>query len=193
MTVKRSVKIASIVLVAIIALTIGIVLYGNGTFVSAEQLQTEGFVSTSSERYTADFYNNKNEVFEVTVQLSIMDPEFSLASMIVYFSNHSGTLDSLNLAFTSQGPGQFIQCYFESPTSVPATVTTPDGLNTVVQVNDMGKTGTSSFYLQFLILPFQTNNFEFQVTFTLLQSGFPLTRQTGTTQVELPTTFTNST
>ena len=191
---KRSIKVASIVLAVIIVLTIGIVLYGNGTFVSAEQLHTRGFVSTEFKNYVADFYRSENEVFEVSVQLGIMDPEFPIVSMYVYFSNHSGTLDSLSLGFAAQGVAGFIQCYFESPASVPATVTTPDGQNTIVQVNDPGKMGTSSFYLEFLVVPLlQANNFEFQVKFTLLSSGFPLTRQAGSTQTELPLTFANAT
>ncbi|MGD0978829.1 MAG: hypothetical protein ABR962_06760 [Candidatus Bathyarchaeia archaeon] len=191
--IKRSVKAASIVLVVVVAITVAVALYVNGAFVSAEQLQTQGFVSSGPKRYTVDFYKNNNEVFEVNVQLSVMDPEFNLATMMVYFSNHSGTLDSLTLSFTSPSINQFIRCYLETPTSVPATVTTRDGLNTNVQLTGLGKMGIGSFYLQFLIQPFQANNFEFQVNFALLQTGLPPIRQTGTAQIQLPTTFTNAT
>jgi hypothetical protein len=189
---KRSVKAASIALVVIVAITIVGALYVNGAFISSEQLQTQGFVSSGDKRYTVDFTKNNNTMFEVNVQLMVTAPEFDLNTMIVYFSNHSGTLALLSLSFTSPSVNQFIQCYLTTPTSVPATVTTPDGLNTNIQLTDLAKTGQGSFYLQFLIQPYQTNNFQFQVNFALLQ-GFPPTRQTGTAEIVLPTKLTNST
>jgi hypothetical protein len=47
MAMKRSIKIVSVVLIVIVVLTIGIVLYNSGAFVSTKQLQTEGFKQLS--------------------------------------------------------------------------------------------------------------------------------------------------
>jgi len=192
---KPRMRVVSIVLVVIIAVTITIVLCNNGTFVSAEQLQTEGFVLTPSKEYAASFYRDKTEVNDVSLLLEPVPPHSFFASMTVYFSNHPGILDSLSLDFKpAQGLGGVIQCYFESPTSVPATVKTgADGLSTIVEANDLGTTGEGSFYLQFLIEPFQANSFWFEVNFTMRPTGFPPTRQTGSAQIELPFTFANST
>ena len=191
---KRSVKAASVVLLAaIIALTIAIVLYSNGTFASTVQLQTEGFFSTASGEQAADFYRNTNEVIDVSLGMMAVNPLSYFAEVDVYVSNHTGILDSLYLTFVGPSLAQPIQCYLQTPGSVSATVKLGADLSTIVEVNDLEATQTGSFFLQFLIGPGEAQSFLFEVKFTMRPTGFPPTRQSGYAQTELPFKFVNAT
>jgi hypothetical protein len=90
---KPYIKVASIVLAVIVALTIVFVLYNSGAFVSTEQLQTEGFKPwsiagiTQPGSYVASFYRNKSEVVEVSVDVDAVLPPQGLAGVTFYISH----------------------------------------------------------------------------------------------------------
>jgi hypothetical protein len=197
---KRSIKIASIVLAVIFVLTIGIVLYDAGAFVSTEQLQTEGFKQLSipdSETYAASFYSNKVEVAEVSVDVGLVMPQQGLAYMQFYISHEVGMLDSLYLEFTPTNPGAFIQLYLERPGARPWPLmvfqTSSDARSTIVGVDDLGSIGTGTVGLAFFLRPYQATSFWFELNFTMHASGSLLTRQVGSAQIELPITLANAT
>lgn len=195
---KRNFKIASIVLAAIVVLTIGIVLYDSGAFVSTEQLQTEGFKQQSipdSETYIASFYSNKIEVADVSVDVGSVMPQQDLAQMTFYVAHEVGILDSLYLEFTPTGAP--IQLYLERPGAQlwPPMVfqTSSDGISTIVGVEDLGSLGIGTIPLNFYLGSQTNESFWFQVNFTMHTSGSLLTRQVGSAQIELPITLANAT
>jgi hypothetical protein len=194
---KRSIKIISIILAVIVILTIGIVLYNSGAFVSAEQLQTDGFkqLTTSNSTYLATFHSDKVEVAEVSVDLGVVEPQQGLAGMTFYISHSIGTIDSLYLEFTPNAGG-FIQVYLERPSTQiwPPMIfqTSTDGRSTIVGVSDLGFLGIGTIGLNFYLEPSQTS-FWFEANFTMHPTGFPPTRQVGSAQIELPITFANAT
>ncbi|MGD0027561.1 MAG: hypothetical protein ABSC91_01320 [Candidatus Bathyarchaeia archaeon] len=195
---KRSIKIASIVLAVIFALTIGIVLYDAGAFVSTERLQTEGFkeLAIDSETHIASFYSDKVEVADVSVDVGLVMPQQGLAYMQFYIGHEVGMLDSLYLEFTPTGAP--IQVYLEKPGAQlwPPMVfqTSSDGISTIVGVDDLGLLGTGTIPLNFYLGSYQTNeSFWFEVNFTMHATGSLLTRQVGSAQIELPIAFANAT
>lgn len=200
---KRSVKIVSIVLAAIVVLTIGIVLYDVGAFVSTEQLQTEGFqkLLNDPETYVADFYSGKVEVAEVSLDVGLVMPQQDLAYMTFYIAHEvgsAGVFDSLYLEFTPTNPGSFIHVYMERPGPQlwPPMVfqTSSDGMSTIVGVDDLESLGIGTIPLNFYLGPYQTTeSFWFEVNFTMHASGSLLTRQVGSAQIELPITLANAT
>jgi hypothetical protein len=198
---KRSIKVASIVLVVIVALTIVIVLYGSGAFVSTEQLQTEGFKPwtianfTSPGSYVATFYRNNNRLADVSVNVGLVMPQQNLAGITFSISHEAGMLDSLYLEFTPTNG--FIQVYLERPGAQiwPSMIfqTSTDGRSTIVGVEDLGLIGIGTIGLNFYVDPSGTTAFWFEVNFTMHQTGFPPTRQAGLAQVQLPLTYANAT
>jgi hypothetical protein len=201
MAMKRSVKIASIVLAVIVVLTVGIVLYDSGAFVSTEQLQTEGFKElwTDPETHIAGFYSDKVEVAEVSVGVGLVMPQQGLAYMTFYIAHEVGmqkhNIDSLYLEFTPTSAP--IQVYLERPGAQlwPPMVfqTSSDGISTIVGVNELGSLGIGTIPLNFYLGSQTNESFWFQVNFTMHPSGSLLTRQVGSAQIELPITLANAT
>ena len=186
---RRSVKISSVVLAVIVAVTIGIVLYNNVTSVSTEQLRTGGF-EVENGWTGATFYSGNTSVAEVGVLVGSIDPQQGVAYMQFYIAPDSGMLDSFSVELT---PQVAMQCYVESP-SVPAIITRDvDGISTIVKVKDLGVAGAATLALDFYLQPYQTDSFGFEVNFTMHQIDFPQTRQVGLAQVELPITYANAT
>ena len=185
---RRSVKISSVVLAVIVAVTVGIVMYNDVTAVSTEQLRAGGFESENGW-IGADFYSGNTSVAEVGVLVGSVDSQQGVAYMQFYIAPNSGMLDSFSVEFTPQG---IMQCYVESP-SVPASVTRGAGTSTIVEADDLGTAGIATLTLDFYLQPYQTSNFLFEVNFTMHQIGFPQTRQVGSTQAELPITYANTT
>jgi hypothetical protein len=198
---KRSIKIASIVLAVIVTLAVGTVLYNSEALVSPEQLRTEGFKLwsiagvTQLGSYVATFYKNKTEVAEVSVDVDPVMPQLGLASMKFDISHEVGVIDSLYLEFTPMNG--LIQLYLERPGAQiwPPMIfqTSSDGRSTIVGVDHLGLIGIGTIELNFYLEPQQTTGFWFYVNFTMRPTGFLTTRQAGSAQVELPITYANAT
>jgi hypothetical protein len=208
---KRSIKIASIVLVAIVVLTIGIVLYDSGAFLSTEQLQTEDFKQQSypnSETYEATFYSNNVEVADASVYIGPVTPQQGLASMTVYIEPGQGAgltssntptwmLDSFHLELTPARNGGLIRWYLETPEAPPWThmvfqTSNEDPTTTIVGADNLGAIGYL-VSLAFYVEAYGATSFRFELNFTMHETGSLFTRQAGSAQIELPVTLANAT
>jgi hypothetical protein len=200
---KRTIKIVSIVLAVIIVLAIGTVLYDSGTFVSTEQLRTDGWTQlwTDPETHCADFYSGNVDVAEISVDVGLVMPQQDLAYMTFNIAHSVAMLgspfDSLYLEFTPTNPSTFIQWYLEKPEAQvwPPMVfqTSSDGMSTIVGVDHLGLLGTGTLVLNFFLEPYQATSFWFEVNFTMHANG-SLTRQAGeSAQIEIPITYANAT
>jgi hypothetical protein len=195
---RQAIKIVSIVLIVIVAFTIGILLYENETFVSTEQLQFKLQQPANPVwSYAGTFYSGKTDVAEIATSTGGVEPPYGLASFTFYISHSSGILDSLYLELTPANGG-FIVVYLEKPESQiwPSMIfqSSPDGTGTIVGVSNLGSLGMGTLGLNFYLEPQNgANSFWFAVNFTMRPTGFPQTRQAGSTLVELPITYANTT
>ena len=197
----KRIAIASVFLMVIVVLTVGIVLYGSGVFVPTGQLRTDGFKQLSfpnNETSEARFYNNKIEVAIVDAGAGLVgEPMQNLAGMRFYVSHETGVLDSLYLEFTPMNPGAFIEVYLERSSSQiwPPMIfqTSTDGSSTVMGVSDLGLLGIGTIGLNFYLEPSGTTGFWFEANFTMHTAGFPPTHEAGSAQIGLPFTFATTT
>ena len=208
---NRSIKIASIVLAAIVVLTVGIVLYDSGAFLSTEQLQTEGFKQQSypnSETYEATFYSNNVEIADASVYIGPVTPQQGLASMAVYIEPGQGAgltsstptwmLDSFHLELTPARTGGIIRWYLETPEAPPWThmvfqTSSEDPTSTIVGADNLGAIGLDPVSLAFYVEAYGATSFRFELNFTMHETGSLFTRQAGSAQIELPITLANAT
>jgi hypothetical protein len=209
---KRSIKIVSIVLAAIVVLTVGIVLYDSGALVSTEQLQTEGFKQQSipnSDIYEATFYSNNVKVADASVYIGPVTPQQGLASMQVYIEPGQGAgltssntptwmLDSFHLELAPARNGGLIRWYLETPEAPPWThmvfqTSSEDPTSTIVGADNLGAIGGDPVSLAFYVEAYGATSFRFELNFTMHETGSLFTSQAGSAQIELPITLANAT